>query len=94
MTRSSVLAVGAFIVAQIAHASVASAQTAATHEWSHGTILTALAGAGTASSADTRAHSAAASAGKSIAGLASKAPTRGSCRATTTGDSRPSSARS
>jgi hypothetical protein len=55
MTRRSVLAVGALIVTQIAHAPVASAQTAATHEWSHGTILTALAGAATAPSADTRA---------------------------------------
>jgi hypothetical protein len=55
MTRNSVLAVGAFIVAQIAHASPAVAQSVATHEWSHGTTLTATAGAAAAPSADTRA---------------------------------------
>ena len=55
MTRRSRLAIGALIVAQIAHASVASAQATATHQWSHGTILTALAGAAAAPSADTRA---------------------------------------
>jgi hypothetical protein len=57
MTRSSVLAVSALIVAQIAHASTAAAQSTATatHEWSHGTILTGLAGAAAAPSTDTRA---------------------------------------
>jgi hypothetical protein len=57
MTRNSVLAVSALIVAQIANASMASAQGAAsaTHEWSHGTILTGLAGAAAAPSSDTRA---------------------------------------
>jgi hypothetical protein len=55
MTRSSVAGVVAFIIVQIAHASVASAQATATHEWSHGTVLTVLGGAAAAPSADTRA---------------------------------------
>ena len=53
MTRSAVLFV-AFILGQ-ALASPASAQTAAKHDWTHGTTLTGQAGAAAAASADTRA---------------------------------------
>ena len=54
MTRSTVLFAVAFIAGQ-ALASPASAQTATTHDWTHGTTLTSQAGAAVAPSADTRA---------------------------------------
>ena len=48
MTRSSVLAIGPFIVSLIACVPPASAQTVAGNEWNHGTTLGVFAGSATA----------------------------------------------
>jgi len=55
MTRSSVLVIGGFVVASFAFASAVAAQGPTDHQWSHGTTLSASAGAAMAPSADTRA---------------------------------------